>query len=75
MPNLTLMNNTEVCKLLHLHTTAELGYAIESGQALSDMLNGRKIIKIADVIRLSEALGVSPNDLFAPAEERNQHAV
>ena len=33
-------------------------------QQLSDMLNGRKIIKPCDVVALSEALGVTTNELF-----------
>lgn len=36
-----------------------------SEQMLSDMMNGRKIIRIADVTRLRNALGVSYNELFA----------
>lgn len=34
-----------------------------SKQQLSDMLNGRKIIKLEDAIRIAEALGVTVNDL------------
>ena len=33
-------------------------------QQFSNMLNGRKIIECVDVWRISEALGVTPNDLF-----------
>lgn len=33
-------------------------------QMMTDMLNGRKIIKAEFVPRLCEALGVSPNRLF-----------
>lgn len=36
-----------------------------SEQMLCDMLNGRKIIKISDAMRLCEALGVNTNALFA----------
>ncbi len=35
-----------------------------SPQELNAMLNGRKIIKVSDVTRLSHALNVSPNQLF-----------
>lgn len=40
-----------------------------SEQMLSDMLNGRKIIKIVDVERLRKALGVDANALFVPRKE------
>lgn len=33
-------------------------------QTFSDMLNGRKLIKLCDVVSIAEALGVSPNELF-----------
>lgn len=35
-----------------------------SEQQFSAMLNGRKIIKDCDVAAISNALGVTPNDLF-----------
>lgn len=35
-----------------------------SNQMLSDMLNGRRLIKARDVLALADALGVTPNDLF-----------
>lgn len=36
-----------------------------SEQMLSDMLNGRRVIKIIDVKKLGKALGVDANALFA----------
>lgn len=39
-------------------------------QHLSYMLNGRKIIKPCDILALSEALGVSVNDLFGTKRKR-----
>ena len=36
-----------------------------SKQQFSDMLNGRKIIKICDVVAISAALGVNISDLYA----------
>lgn len=36
-----------------------------SEQQFSAMLNGRRVIKDYDVIAISQALGVTPNDLFA----------
>lgn len=39
-------------------------------QQFSDMLNGRKIIKAMDVLRIARALNVTPNDLYGiPVEE------
>lgn len=35
-----------------------------TGQGLCDMLNGRKLIKPADIIALAYALDVTPNELF-----------
>lgn len=38
-----------------------------SNQMLSDMLNGRRLIKARDVLALAKALDVTPNDLFKSA--------
>ncbi len=35
-----------------------------SAQQFSNMLNRRKVIEWIDVMRISNALGVTPNDLF-----------
>lgn len=35
-----------------------------SEQMLSDMLNGRKLIRIVDAIRIRDALGIDTNTLF-----------
>ncbi len=35
-----------------------------SAQQFSNMLNGRKIIGCIDIMRISDALRVTPNDLF-----------
>lgn len=40
-----------------------------SEQTLSDMLNGRRVIRAEHVPRLAEALGVKPNDLFGVATD------
>lgn len=32
--------------------------------AFSDMLNGRKLIKVSDLVTIAGVLGVCPNDLF-----------
>lgn len=36
-----------------------------SNQMFSDMLNGRRLIKPCDIVAISKALDVTPNDLFA----------
>lgn len=43
-------------------------------QTFSDMLNGRKLIKLCDVVNIAEALGVSPNELFGIKETRQPTA-
>lgn len=35
-----------------------------SAQAFSDIMNGRRLIKVCDLIAVASALGVTPNDLF-----------
>lgn len=42
-------------------------FATQNGyraQELTDMLNGRKIIKATDIVKIAKALNVTPNDLF-----------
>lgn len=39
-------------------------------QAFSEMLNGRRLIKVKDIIPISSALGVTPNDLFDTDTDR-----
>lgn len=39
-----------------------------SNQEISDSLNGRRIIKACDVLRIAAALGVTPNDLYGISE-------
>lgn len=36
-----------------------------SDQMFSDMLNGRRLIKAVDIVAISKALDVMPNDLFS----------
>lgn len=38
--------------------------------AFSEMLNGRRLIKLDDLLRISRALGVSPNDMFFNEAEK-----
>lgn len=35
---------------------------------LSDMLNGRKLIKACDILKIAQALGVTANDIYAAGE-------
>ena len=35
-----------------------------SGKQFSDMLNGRKLIRVIDILSIANALGVTPNDVF-----------
>lgn len=39
-----------------------------SPQELSEMINGRRLIKVCDVPRLAKALGVSSEDVYAAGE-------
>ena len=41
-------------------------------QAFSDMLNGRKLIKLCDVTNIADALGVTPNDLYGIKKEESE---
>ena len=50
-----------------LKQTAVAKMAGMSDQTLSDMLNGRRLIKAKDVLALAHALDVTPNDLFESA--------
>lgn len=40
-------------------------------QVFNDMLNGRRLIKLCDVVVIAEALGVTPNDLYGIVEEKD----
>lgn len=41
-----------------------------SGAEFSRMLNGRKVVRACYVPAIAEALGVSPNDLFADIDTK-----
>ena len=49
----------------NMHVAMKAGY---SPQELSDMLNGRRIIKACDIPRLTKALGVKADDIYAAGE-------
>ena len=40
-------------------------------QTFSDMLNGRRLIKLCDVVLIAEALGVTPNVLYGIKEDKD----
>lgn len=40
-------------------------------QTFSDMLNGRRLIKMCDVMKIANALGVTPNDLYGIVAEKD----
>ena len=40
-----------------------------TAQELSDMLNGRKLIKACDIAKLTDVLGVTANDIFSAGLE------
>lgn len=39
-----------------------------TSKEFSDMMNGRRLIRVCDIPKLALALGVTPNDLLAPLE-------
>ena len=45
-----------------------------NSQQFCDLLKGRRIIKAIDVIRISDALGVTPNELFATDHDTQDSA-
>lgn len=53
--------------LKNIYVAKRAGY---TPQELSDMLNGRKIIKACDILKLSSAIDVTPNDIYAVGKEK-----
>lgn len=53
--------------LKQVYLAKQIGY---TARELSDMLNGRKLIKICDILKFAEALGVTLNDIYAVGKER-----
>lgn len=45
----------------NIYVAKKAGY---TAQELSDMLNGRRLIKACDIPRLARALGVRENDIY-----------
>ena len=52
--------------LRNMYVAEKAGY---KPQELSDMLNGRKLIKACDILKLSIVLGVTANDIYAAGKE------
>ncbi|MDO5344411.1 MAG: helix-turn-helix transcriptional regulator [Lachnospiraceae bacterium] len=52
--------------LKNLHVAKETGC---TAQELSDMLNGRRLIKACDIPRLTKALGVTSDDIYAAGKK------
>ena len=44
-------------------------------QELSEMLNGRRLIKACDILRLACALGVKEDDIFAAGKKREKYSL
>ncbi len=61
-------NLSRIIKSKGLKQSAVAQWAGYSHQQLTDMLNGRKIIKPCDIVAISNAIGIAPNDLFATVQ-------
>lgn len=62
-PFATGLKNTIAAKgFKNNHVAANAGF---TAQELSDMLNGRKLIKACDIAKLTDVLGVTANDIFS----------
>lgn len=56
-----------IAKIISEAGLKQLAIAEKAGfgvQEFNDMLNGRKLIKMCDVLKIAKALGVTPNDLY-----------
>ena len=54
--------------LKQVHVSEKAGY---NAQNLSDMIHGRKLIKVSDVIRISKVLSVNIAQLYVTERECN----
>lgn len=45
-----------------------------SPKEFSDMLNGRRIIKVSDILKIATVLGVTPNELFGVDNRQQKSA-
>lgn len=58
---------TKIRKILEQRGFSQTAIARKAGysrQDLSYMLNGRKIIKVCDIVKIAKAMQISPEDLF-----------
>ena len=51
---------------MQVYVAEKAGYA---PQELNDMLNGRRLIKSCDILRLATTLEVTANDIYAVGKE------
>lgn len=67
--NMTIPKNIEaLIKERGLKRNAVAKWAGFSNQQFTDMLNGRKIIKVCDAMAIADALGISISDLFGDTD-------
>lgn len=64
------INLNRIIKERGLKQSAVAKWAGYTNQQLTDMLNGRKLIKPCDATALANALGVGIGDLFVDTEQR-----
>lgn len=62
-------NIARIIKVRGLKQGAVAERAGYTKQQLSDMLNGRRIIKLSDVMAIADALGVEVGELFAAGQD------
>ena len=67
-------NTRNIIKAKGLKNKAVAEKAGYSEQKFSRILNGQKVIECSDILRISKALGVTPNNLFGIANERSEKA-
>lgn len=63
-----------IAKIISEAGLKQLAIAEKAGfgvQEFNDMLNGRKLIKMCDVLKIAKALGVTPNDLYGIKVEKD----
>ena len=65
-------NTRNIIKAKGLKNKAVAEKAGYSEQKFSRILNGQKVIECSDILRISKARGVTPNDLFGIANERSE---
>lgn len=69
MNDIVAPNVKEIIKDRCLKQSAVAKKAGYSEQQFSSMMNGRKVIKDIDILRIATALGVDANELFKKGDE------